>query len=66
MIYASRKATQKAIRTIITKECPKTSSTRNNSFCTSLECSPLPKRSGKEGIFAKAFKNANGAELIYK
>ena len=54
MVYASREATKKAIRAMLKKE----SSSKN------LE--KLPKRSGKEGISAKNFRNANGAELIYK
>ena len=66
MIYASREITRKAIRKLLSKNIIKHNSEQNNSFCTSVNCSPIPKRTGKEGSHSSAFKNANGAELIYR
>lgn len=67
MVYASREATRKAIRAMLTRNAPKVAvSTRSKSLNTSCDCSELPKKNEKMGIHPKAFKNANGAELIYK
>ena len=67
MVYASREATRRAIRVALTRNAPKAAvSTRSNSLNTSCDCSELPKKNEKAGIHAKAFRNANGAELIYK
>ena len=67
MVYASREATRRAIRVALTRNAPKAAvSIRSNTLCTACDCSELPKKNEKVGIHPKLFKNANGAELIYK
>jgi len=61
MIYVSREATRKAIRTMISKH-----EIDEIVINKSYKDNELPKRSGKEGIHWKFFRNALGAQLIYK
>lgn len=61
MIIASREATRKAIRTMISKH-----KTDEIVIDKSYKDNELPRRSGKEGIHYKFFRNVLGAELIYK
>jgi len=61
VIYANREATRKAIRTMISKH-----EIGETVIGKSYKDNELPKRSGKEGIHYKLFRNALGAELIYK
>lgn len=69
MVYANRKATRAAIRMALERNAGKHSTPQNDGVHrleTSVEWNALPKRNEKAGISAKNFRNANGAELIYK
>lgn len=61
MIIANREATRKAIRTIISKH-----EIGETVIDKTYKDNEIPKRSGKEGIHYSFFRNALGAELIYK
>lgn len=69
MIYASREATRVAVRKALEKPIVKHTTPSKDSLRTlntSCEWDLVPMKNEKAGIYAKAFKNANGAELIYK
>lgn len=58
MVYATREATRRASRTIFSRE----KAAVNKSY----KDNTMPLKNEKAGIHWKLFKNALGAELIYK
>ena len=69
MVYASREATKNAIRRCLKTPIAKHATPNQDglrTLNTSCDWDSMPKKNDRAGIYPKAFKNALGAELIYK